>query len=58
MEIKRRDSASNPELHEFYIEDGGEEYVFHVVKQGRVAKQQRLAAEKQQAASESDGQSE
>jgi hypothetical protein len=49
MEIKRRDSASNPEMHEFYISDGGEEYVFHVVKRGKVAKQQRLAAEQQQA---------
>jgi len=57
MEIKRRDSASNPELHEFYVEDNGEEYVFHVVKQGKVAKQQRLAAEKQQAAEATGGES-
>ena len=45
MELKRRDSAV-PGHHEFYIEDGGEEYVLLRVKNGRVEKQKRLAAER------------
>lgn len=48
IEIHRRDNPGTG-LHEFVIVDGGEEYVFHVVKQGRVEKQKRLAGEKQQA---------
>jgi hypothetical protein len=47
MEIKRRDNPDTG-LHEFYVEDNGEQYVFHVVKQGRVEKQKRLASERQQ----------
>lgn len=43
--LGRRDNPASG-LHEFYVEDDGELYVFHVVKQGRVEKQKRLAAER------------
>jgi hypothetical protein len=46
MKLARRDNP-NTGLHEFVIVDNGEEYVFHVVKPGRVEKQKRLAAERQ-----------
>lgn len=46
MELARRDNPDTG-LHEFVIVDNGEEYVFHVVKAGRVEKQKRLAAERQ-----------
>ena len=56
-EIQRRDNPASG-LHEFVIVDNGEEYVFHVVKQGRVEKQKRLAAEKaKQSESASSGES-
>lgn len=48
MELKRRDNPDTG-LHEFYVDDNGEEYVFHAVKQGRVEKQKRLAAERRAA---------
>lgn len=47
IEIQRRDNEASG-LHEFVLVDNGEEYVFHVVKSGRVEKQKRLAAERQQ----------
>lgn len=47
MELGRRDNPDTG-LHEFYVEDNGELYVFHAVKPGRVEKQKRLAAEQAQ----------
>jgi len=45
MDVKRRDNP-NTGLHEFYLEDDGEQYVLLAVKPGRVEKQKRLAAER------------
>lgn len=45
MDVKRRDNP-NTGLHEFYVEDDGEQYVILAVKPGRVEKQKRLAAER------------
>lgn len=42
-------------LHEFFVEDNGEKYVFLAVKPGRVEKQKRLAAEKANEAESSQG---
>lgn len=54
LELGRRDNPATG-LHEFYVEDNGEVYVFHAVKQGRVEKQKRLAAERAKEAQSSQG---
>ena len=54
VDIIRRDNDASG-LHEFVLVDNGEEYVFHVIKQGRVEKQKRRAAEKAKAESSSGG---
>lgn len=41
--LGRRDNPDTG-LHEFYVEDNGEVYVFHAVKPGRVEKQRNIAA--------------